>query len=111
MKKIKLKNLMTIRMVADNFGILQRNGYDLTCPLISNPDSMANIIACNTTCPLFKINDNDTISVCCGAVEVFHKIEKIIEIEQEVDFDKEYFSESAAKQLKLKSNLKKTDIN
>ena len=108
MKKIKLKNLMTIRIVADNFGILQRNGYDLTCPLISNPDSMTSIIACNTTCPLFKINDNDTISVCCGAIEVVHKIEKIIE--QEVDFDK-YFSESAAQQLKLKSNLKKTDIN
>jgi hypothetical protein len=108
MKKIKLKNLMTIRAVADNFGILQRNGYDLTCPLISNPDSMTNIIACNTTCPLFKINDNDTISVCCGAIEVVHKIEKIIE--QEVDFD-EYLSEYAAKQLKLKSNLKKTDIN
>jgi hypothetical protein len=96
---------MTIRIVADNFGILQRNGYDLTCPLISNPDSMTNIIACNTTCPLFKINDNDTISVCCGAIEVVHKIEKIIE--QEVDFD-EYFSES--KQLKLKSNLKKSYI-
>ena len=107
MKKIKLKNLMTIRIVADNFGILQRNGYDLTCPLISNPDSMTSIIACNTTCPLFKINDNDTISVCCGAIEVVHKIEKIIE---QVDFDK-YFSESAAKQLNLKSNLKKTDIN
>jgi len=111
MKKIKLKNLMTIRMVAENFGTLQRNGYDVTCPLISNPDSMTNIIACNTTCPLFKINDNDTISVCCGAIEVVHKIEKIIEQEVDLDDDNEYFSESAAKQLKLKSNLKKTDIN
>jgi hypothetical protein len=100
---------MTIRMVAENFGTLQRNGYDVTCPHISNPDSMTNIIACNTTCPLFKINDNDTISVCCGAIEVVHKIEEIIEKEVDLE-DDEYFSESS-KQLKLKSNLKKTDIN
>jgi ubiquinone/menaquinone biosynthesis C-methylase UbiE len=55
----------------------------------------------------FKMIDCEVMAKNAG----FHKIEKIIEIEQEVDFDKEYFSESAAKQLKLKSNLKKTDIN
>lgn len=82
-------------MVAENFGVLQRNGYDLVCPLIppqtiraivksplGHPQEQISMqkVSCNTVCPLFKINTDDTVSVCCGAVEVVHKIEKIIEL-------------------------------
>jgi hypothetical protein len=91
----KLENKMTIKMVAENFGVLQRNGYDLVCPIVP-PQTIRQVVkgslgqpqeqisvqktSCNTVCPLIKINDDDSVSVCCGAVEVVHKIEKIIEL-------------------------------
>ena len=96
----KLKDKITIKMIADNFGVLQRNGYDLACPIIP-PQTIRQIVkgalgqaqehvsvqkvSCNTVCPLFKINQDDTISVCCGAVEVVHKIEKVIELLDQSD--------------------------
>ena len=91
----KLENKVTIKMVADNFGVLQRNGYDLTCPIVppqtirqvvkgslGQPQEQISVqkVSCNTICPLFKINNDDTVSVCCGAIEVIHKIEKVLEL-------------------------------
>lgn len=116
---MKLKNNITLKMVADDFGVLQRNGYDLTCPIVP-PQTMRQVVkgtgtlgqsqeqisiqkvACNTICPLFKINnENDSVSICCGAVEVVYKIEKVLELLDSNEHDNKV----------INLNIKKTDIN
>lgn len=114
---MKLKNTITLKMVADDFGVLQRNGYDLTCPIVP-PQTMRQVVkgtlgqsqeqisiqkvACNTICPLFKINnEDDSVSVCCGAVEVVYKIEKVLELLDSNEHDNKV----------INLNIKKTDIN
>jgi len=112
-----LKDNITIKMVADDFGVLQRNGYDLTCPIIP-PQTVRQVVkgalgqqqeqisiqkvACNTICPLLKINGNDTVSVCCGAIEVVHQINKVIELLDS--------NEQENKKI-INLNINKTDIN
>jgi len=97
-----LKNEIKIRLIADNVGILTRNGMDLICPLVQpmtfrqqRPTSVLSgqqqeeigiqKTACNTGCPLLQINDNDTVEVCCGGTKVLHKIIEVITVEKQME--------------------------
>jgi len=96
-----LKNEIKIRLVSDNFGLLVRNDMDLVCPFVPpmpfRQQKQTNIIggqvqeeivmqktACNTGCPLFQINDNDTVEVCCGGSKVLYKISEVISVEKQM---------------------------
>ena len=95
-KEIKnVENKITLKLFAEGVGGLQRNGYDLVCPYIppmqfkqmasdgkgGQVEQMAiQKAVCNTGCPLMKVNEDDTVEVCCGAVPVVYKIEKVIGI-------------------------------
>ena len=95
----KLKDKMEIKMITDGLGSLIRNGLDVICPFIppvtfikKKPMEMGvqqedelNIqkTACNSSCPLFKINDK-TVDICCGGTKITHKISKVIPIENKV---------------------------
>lgn len=97
-----LKNEITLRLVANDFGILVRNGSDLICPFVpplqfrqikqnsaliggqTQEEIGIQKSACNTGCPLIQINNDDTIDVCCGGQKVTHKINKIITIDEQM---------------------------
>ena len=98
----KIKNEITLRLVANDLGILVRNGSDLICPFVpplqfrqikqnsaligGQPQEDIGIqkSACNTGCPLMQINDDGTLDVCCGGQKVTHKLNKIITIEEQM---------------------------
>ena len=97
-----LENKITIRLITDNFGILVRNGMDLICPLVQpmafRQQKQSSIMsgqqqeeigiqktACNTGCPLFQINDNDTVEICCGGNKVLHSISEVITVEKQME--------------------------
>lgn len=94
-KKKNVENKISLRMFAEGVGGLQRNGFDLVCPYQAGIP-MKQVIkgvsgqqqeqisiqktTCNTSCPLAKVNDDDTIDVCCGATPIKYTIEKVIEV-------------------------------
>lgn len=98
-----LKNEITIRLVTNDFGILVRNGVDLICPLVpplqfrqikqgssligGQPQGEIGIqkTACNSGCPLFHINDNDTVEIFCGGQIISHKIKEVITVEKQME--------------------------
>jgi hypothetical protein len=95
--KKSIEDKISLKMLTDGFGSLQRNGYDLLCPFIQPMQIRQRVNSsvlgggaqeqiaiqkaiCNTGCPLLKINDDETVTVCCGGTPVSHKIEKVIEV-------------------------------
>lgn len=95
-----LKNEVSIRLVADDFGILTRNGMDLVCPFIPpvpfRQQKATNIIggqsqdeivmqksACNTMCPLFQYKEN-IVELHCGGDKITHKIKEILSVEEQM---------------------------
>ena len=95
--KDKIKDVVSIKMIMDGFGVLQRNGFDLTCPFVQPMTIRQRVpsktvggqeqeqvgiqkTVCNTGCPHFLMNDNDTITLACGSGSANHKIEKVIDV-------------------------------
>lgn len=95
-----MKNEIKIRLVAEDFGILMRNGMDMVCPLVppiqfrqikqgllgGQPVEEIGIqkSSCNTGCPLLNIKMG-VVEVCCGGTKVEHPITKIITIEEQME--------------------------
>jgi hypothetical protein len=94
----KIKNEVSIRLVADDFGILTRNGMDLVCPFIPPVpfrQQKQNIIgggqdeivmqksACNTMCPLFQYSGS-IVELHCGGDKITHKIKEILSVEEQM---------------------------
>ena len=92
-----IKDEISLKMIGDGFAGLIRNDYDLICPMVQpHPVRQmvkSNIIGgqmqeqmilqktiCNTGCPLFQVNQNDTVTICCGGTPVTHKISKVIPV-------------------------------
>lgn len=92
-----IKSEINLKLIGDGFAGLMRNDYDLICPMVQpfpvRQLVKSNIIGgqmqeqmtiqktiCNTGCPLFQVNDNDTVTICCGGTPVTHRISKVIPI-------------------------------
>lgn len=99
---MEIKNVIELRLVATDFGILTRNGADLICPFVpplqfrqikqgsaligGQPQEEIGIqkSACNTGCPLMQLNNDNSVDICCGGQKVTHKLNKIITIEEQM---------------------------
>lgn len=98
-----MKNEIKIRLVAEDFGILMRNGMDMVCPLVppiqfrqikqgllgGQPVEEIGIqkSSCNTGCPLLDVGVGK-VHVCCGGSKVTHTILEVITMEQQMDNSK-----------------------
>lgn len=95
--KEKIKDKISLRIIADDFASLQRNDNDFLCPHIppmqvrqrvasgivgGQPQEQIMIqkAVCNTGCPLFQFIDDDCVSINCGAVPVKYKVEEVKDI-------------------------------
>lgn len=106
--KNTLKNIVELRLVADNLAILTRNGLDFPYPFI--PPTAVKIIrqqdvmstnspveeiamqkqTCNTGCPLFQFDmKTKKVSLGCGGVKTIHNISKIISVEGQMKTKKD----------------------
>ena len=76
--KQKLKDAeKVITILQNNYGVLQRGGFDMICPIV--PPMQLQQKSCNTNCPLMEIGDNHVI-LNCGGQPIKHEISKIIDI-------------------------------
>ena len=99
----ELENKITIKLVSEGMGTLQRNGVDMVCPHVPPmtmreriPSSIVSGGApqervtisrspCNTNCPLFQINgamrgENSSVTLSCGGQNVDYTVKEIIPI-------------------------------
>lgn len=94
-KENNIENKITLKLFAEGVGGLQRNGHDLVCPhqpplqfkqmvqgIGGKSQEQVSIqkTSCNTSCPLTRVNSDNSIDVCCGGSTVTYKIEKVIGI-------------------------------
>jgi hypothetical protein len=105
--KEKIKDAeKVITILQNNYGVLQRGGFDMICPIVP-PMQVKQVIqnqitgavqqqiglqqkSCNTNCPLMEIGDNHVI-LNCGGHQIKHEISKIIDI-NDVETDSKIIS-------------------
>lgn len=97
--KEKLKDTeKVITMLQDNYGVLQRGGFDMICPIVPpiqvkqrTQNQITGAVheqiglqknSCNTNCPLMEIGDNHVV-LHCGGHPMKHEISKIIDTNEE----------------------------
>ena len=97
--KEKLKDTeKVITMLQDNYGVLQRGGFDMICPIVPpiqvkqrTQNQITGAVheqiglqknSCKTNCPLMEIGDNHVV-LHCGGHPIKHEISKIIDTNEE----------------------------